>query len=266
LGIEYEAVAEVRHGDTDEVPEGIGSFGSRSTMIAGSAVEQAARALRERVLRAAAELLEASEQDLDIVRDRVVVRGSPSRAVPLSRLVGSDGSAGRMAEEARFNSDDMSFPYGVHMAAIEVDTETGGVEIERYAVAYDVGRAVNPTLVEGQIVGGAAQGIGGALLEELRYDDDGQLVSGSFIDYLLPTAAEVPPVAVLVTEDAPTPLTRLGAKGAGEGGTAAAGAAVANAVSDALGVEVTALPLTPERIRALSRAGEGHSGPVSSRR
>jgi CO/xanthine dehydrogenase Mo-binding subunit len=126
------------------------------------------------------------------------------------------------------------------------------VRIVRYAVAYDVGRAINPVLVEGQIVGGAAQGIGGALYEELAYDESGQLVSGSFMDYLIPTAGEVPAVEVLVTEDAPTPLNPLGVKGSGEAGTAAAGAALANAVSDALGVEVTRLPLTPEYVRELA--------------
>jgi CO/xanthine dehydrogenase Mo-binding subunit len=148
----------------------------------------------------------------------------------------------------------MSFPYGLHLVAVEVDVETGGVHLARYAVAYDVGRAINPQMVEGQVVGGAAQGVGGALLEELAYDESGQLVSGSFMDYLIPTAGEVPPVEVLITQDAPTPLTPLGAKGAGEGGTAAAGAAIANAVSDALGVEVTALPLSPGRVRNLVRA------------
>jgi len=129
------------------------------------------------------------------------------------------------------------------------------VNIDRYAIAYDVGRAINPQLVEGQIVGGAAQGIGGALLEEFAYDESGQLASGSFMDYLMPTAGEIPPIEVLITEDAPTPLTPLGAKGAGEGGTSAAGATVANAISDALGAEARALPLTPERVLALARSG-----------
>jgi len=126
--------------------------------------------------------------------------------------------------------------------------ETGALDIHRYAIAYDVGRAINPQLVHGQIVGGMAQGIGGALFEELAYDASGQLVSGSFMDYLLPTAGEMPEVRVLITEDAPTPLNPLGVKGAGEGGTAAAGAVIANAVSDALGAEATVLPLTPERV------------------
>jgi aerobic carbon-monoxide dehydrogenase large subunit len=129
------------------------------------------------------------------------------------------------------------------------------VGIHRYAVAYDVGHAVNPRLVHGQIVGGAAQGIGGALYEELAYDAAGQLVAGSFLDYLLPTALEAPPVDVLVTEDAPSPLSPLGIKGAGEGGTSAAGAAMANAVSDAVGAEVDRLPMTPERVRTLAAQG-----------
>jgi carbon-monoxide dehydrogenase large subunit len=222
LEIPYEAVAAVRHGDTAEVPEGVGSFGSRATMIAGSAVHDAALALRDRL--------------------RDFNRGI------------ADAAPGVTAE-ARFNSERMSFPYGMHVAAVEADVETGRVSIHRYCVAYDVGRAINPTLVEGQIVGGAAQGIGGALLEELRYDADGQLVAGTFLDYLLPTATEAPAVDVLISEDAPTPLSPLGAKGAGEGGTAAAGAAIANAVSDALGVEVTDLPLTPERVVASAAAG-----------
>jgi carbon-monoxide dehydrogenase large subunit/6-hydroxypseudooxynicotine dehydrogenase subunit gamma len=150
----------------------------------------------------------------------------------------------------------MTFPYGVHVAAVEVELATGHIEIRRYGVAYDVGRAINPLLVEGQIVGGVAQGIGGAILEHLVYDENGQLVSASLMDYLLPTAAEVPPVDVLVTEDAPTTRNPLGAKGAGEGGAAGAGAALANAVADALGVEVTQLPLAPDRVAALGGKGD----------
>lgn len=148
----------------------------------------------------------------------------------------------------------MSFPYGLHCAAVEVDTGTGAVEIERYAITYDVGRAINPKLVDGQIIGGLVQGVGGAFLEELAYDDDAQLVAGSFVDLLLPTACEAPNVHVLVTEDAPTPRNPLGAKGAGEGGTNAAGAALAGAVSDALGIEAVRLPITPEWVVQAARA------------
>ena len=186
--------------------------------------------------------------------------GSPSAGIALRDLA----QAERLEEEHRYDAgEDMSYPYGLHCVALEVDLETGGVDVHRYAIAYDVGRAINPQLIDGQIVGGLAQGLGGALLEEMAYDEGGQLVSGSFIDYLLPTASEVPHVDVLVTEDAPTPLSPVGAKGAGEGGTSAVGAAIANAVSDALGAEAFALPLKPERVLELadaSRAGAGWAG------
>ena len=259
LGVSYDDV-QVVYGDTDVDPEGMGAFGSRVTSLGGPAVMEASGALRERLLSAAAEQLEASADDLAIVGDRVAVRGSPAAGMPLAELArsmgaGSEGPGGLgLAEEHRFECEDMNFPYGLHLVAVEVDTDTGAVDVHRYAVAYDVGLAINPQLVEAQVVGGAAQGIGGALLEELSYDAQGQLVSGSFMDYLIPTASEVPDLDVLVTEDAPTPLTPLGAKGAGEGGTAATGAAIANAVSDALGIEATRLPLTPEWVAGAAQA------------
>jgi carbon-monoxide dehydrogenase large subunit len=260
LGVPYEAVF-VRHGDTDEVPDGMGSFGSRATSLGGAAVAQAAGTLRERILALAGEELEVDPADLMVTADGVQARGTPSKAIALDQLVQAAAPARALArgaepglsEEAYFRTEQMSFPYGLHCAAVEVDVETGAIEIARYAIAYDVGRAINPMLVEGQIVGGFAQGLGGALLEELAYDDAGQLVTGSFMDYLLPTAREVPPVRVLITEDAPTPRTPLGAKGAGEGGTNAAGAALAAAVSDAVGVEVRSLPITPEWVVAAGR-------------
>jgi carbon-monoxide dehydrogenase large subunit len=261
LSVGYDDVS-VHHGDTKTVPDGMGAFGSRATMLGGSAVADAAGKLRARLLALAAEQLEASPDDLEVRSGRVVVRGSESRAVTFAELAEAQrplaaltaGRAPGLDEEAYFYTPDMSFPYGMHCVAVEIDERTGAVDIERYLVTYDVGRAINPMLIEGQIVGGAAQGIGGALLEELAYDEGGQLVAASFLDYLLPTAADTPPVESIVTEDAPTPLSPLGAKGAGEGGTAAAGAAIANAVSDALGAEADALPLTPARVVALARA------------
>jgi CO/xanthine dehydrogenase Mo-binding subunit len=262
LGLPYEAVT-VSHGDTDVVPMGMGSFGSRATSLGGAAVMQAAEAVRGRILELAAEQLEANVQDLEFDGADVAVAGSPSARVPLAGLVGGPGSS--LEEESVFDVEDMSFPYGLHLAAVEVDLETGSVDIKRYAIAYDVGKGINPQLIEGQIVGGLGQGVGGALLEEFAYDESGQLVSGSFMDYLLPTASEVPAVEVLVTEDAPTPLTPLGAKGAGEGGTSAAGAAIANAVSDALGVEATALPLTPERVLELAQRRESRRWKTTKR-
>jgi CO/xanthine dehydrogenase Mo-binding subunit len=249
LGVGADRVRVV-HGDTDRVPEGLGAFGSRATMLGGSAVMRASAALRWRLLDAAAERLEAAAGHLSLGDGGVAVRGAPQAFLPFSALL--DG-AERWEEEDRFESEDMSFPYGVQVAAVEVDAETGGVRVERFAVGYEIGRAVNPMLVEGQIAGGAAQGIGGALLEEFRYAEDGQLLSGTLADYLLPTAAEVPAVESLVTEDWPTSLNPLGVRGAGEAGVAAAGAAVAAAVSDAAGREALELPLTPERVLGLLR-------------
>jgi len=262
LGVSYESIS-VHHGDTSLVPDGMGSFGSRATMLAGSAVREASIALRRRILEMVADELEASVEDVEIADDCVKVRGEPSVSFSLPELARLSrpaesldrGRVPQLSDEAYFGSEQMSFPYGLHCAAIEVDLETGGVQVHRYLIAYDVGVAVNPQLVEGQIVGGAAQGLGGALLEELAYDPGGQLVSGSFLDYLLPTAAEVPRVDVLITEDAPSPLNPLGVKGAGEGGTAAAGAVIANAVSDALGAEVLRLPLSPQAVLELAEQG-----------
>jgi len=151
----------------------------------------------------------------------------------------------------------MNYPYGLHAALVSVDRETGSVEIERYVIAYDVGRAVNPKLIEGQIVGAAAQGIGGALFEEFAYDEFAQPLATSFMDYLMPTLSEVPAVEVILTEDAPSPLNPLGVKGAGEGGITAAGAAIANAIADALQDQesVWSIPLSPAVIRGLVAAG-----------
>lgn len=258
LGISYERVT-VRHGDTDEVPDGMGAFGSRATQLGGAAVSEAATALRERVLGLAAAELESEAGELELGPEGVGPEGGEEgETVPYARL--RELAGGELSEETTFHSDAMSFPYGVHLAAVEIDVELGAIRIERYAVAYDVGRAINPRLVEGQIRGGFAQGIGGALYEDFTYDEGGQLVAGSFMDYLLPTASEVPPLRVEVTEEAPTPLTPLGAKGAGEGGTTAAGAAIAGAVSDALGVEVTALPILPEWLVRAARGEVGGDG------
>jgi carbon-monoxide dehydrogenase large subunit/6-hydroxypseudooxynicotine dehydrogenase subunit gamma len=154
----------------------------------------------------------------------------------------------------------MTYPYGVHIAVTRVDRDTGAVEIERYLAAYDVGKAVNPMLIEGQIVGGCAQGIGGTLFEEFLYDARGEPLSVTLADYLMPTAREVPPVEVIICEDAPSPLNPMGLKGAGEGGANAPGAAIAAAIDDALGEHnaVTELPITPQRLRRLIRRAAKH--------
>jgi CO/xanthine dehydrogenase Mo-binding subunit len=155
----------------------------------------------------------------------------------------------------------MTYPYGTHVAMVDVDAETGVVTILKYAIAYDVGRAINPMIVDGQLVGALAQGIGGALFEDLVYDEQGQLLTTTFMDYLIPTAMEMPETtAIRILEETPTPLNPLGVKGAGEGGSSGAGGAIANAVADALaplGVSITALPLSPARLSALIRAARG---------
>ena len=247
LGLPFERIRVV-HGDTAVIPEGMGAFGSRASMLGGAAVMMASEQMRERLLEIAAEKLEADSGDLLLDERGVSVRGAPSRSVSVRDLVGSGGV---LKVEDRYACDLLGFPYGVHVAAVEVDTATGAVRVHRYGVGYDIGRVINPLLRRGQLAGGFAQGLGGALLEEFVFDAGGQPQSASFMDYLLPTSEEVPEIEVLVTEDAPSPLNPLGVKGAGEAGAAGVGAAIANAVADALGADVSRLPLTPQRVLEL---------------
>ena len=156
-----------------------------------------------------------------------------------------------LSAEGRYSTEHMNYPYGVHIAVVQVDRETGGVEVERYLAAYDIGRAVNPMLIEGQIAGGFAQGVGGALLEEFTYDKRGEPLAVTFAEYLMPTAREITPLEMIITEDAPSPLNPLGLKGAGEAGVNGVGAAIAAAIDEAVGIPgaVTRLPVTPQRLR-----------------
>jgi carbon-monoxide dehydrogenase large subunit len=263
LGARPEDVTVV-HGDTARVAHGIGTFGSRGIVVGGNAVFEAARRLRDKIVALAAERLEASPADLVVEDSRVFARGVRDRALSFRELARAAAAPrGPATEElglsatAFFEAPKRPYPYGSHLAAVEVDAETGRVRVVRYAIAYDVGRIVNPTIVEGQIVGGLAQGLGGALLEELAYDAGGQLVTTTFMDYLLPTIMEMPArLDVRVLEEAPSPLNPLGVKGAGEGGCTGAGAALANAVADALaplGATLTRLPLSPDHVLALIR-------------
>ena len=267
LGLDPAGVSVV-NGDTALQPFGGGSWASRSTVVAGSAVHAAAGAVRDRAVEVAARMLEAAPADLVCAGGAVSVRGDPGSAVTLGEIAAAAGPASRwlhsgepagLSARRRFEVTHMTYPYGVHIAVVDVDPGTGGVQVLRYLVAYEVGRAVNPTLVEGQLRGGAAQGIGGALLEEFCYDEAGQPQSVTFMDYRIPTAAEVPPIDVLVTQDSPAPGNPLGVRGAGEGGVSAAGAAVASAVRDALGLagSVGQLPLTAARVQELASGGGG---------
>jgi carbon-monoxide dehydrogenase large subunit/6-hydroxypseudooxynicotine dehydrogenase subunit gamma len=252
LGVHPDQV-EVVHGDTDRVARGNGAFASRLTVVGGSAAFRAARHLRERVLTEAARLLEAAPDDLDLREGLVQVRGAPARAL---RLADVAQYAPSLSAEDTYQVEHMTYPGGVHACIVEVDLATGQVRIDRYAIAYDIGRAVNPMLVAGQLQGGLAQGIGGALLEELVYDPEGQPLTSTFMDYLLPTSHEVPDADLCVLETTPTPLNPLGVKGVGEGGCTGAGACIANAVEDALaplGVTIRTLPLSPAEVRRLIR-------------
>jgi len=263
LGVDYRKIR-VTHGQTDLIEFGMGAFASRVTVMTGEATRIAASAVKAKAIEVAAELLQTSAALLDVV-DGEVVRtdtasgpsvglGAIARALtPGSKL--RHGRAPGLSAEGWFHSNHMNYPYGVHIAVTRVDPDTGAVEIERYLVAYDVGKAVNPMLIEGQIVGGCAQGIGGTLLEEFLYDDRGEPLSVTFADYLMPTVREMPAVEVIISEDAPSPLNPMGLKGAGEGGANAVGAAIAAAIDDALGEPnaVTELPVTPLRVKRLMR-------------
>jgi CO/xanthine dehydrogenase Mo-binding subunit len=255
LGVDYKSI-NVIHGQTDRIDRGMGAFASRVTVMCGEATRLAATKLRDKTLNFAAQLMQTSAGQLDIIDGEVVrIGGGPSMALGEVARAVPDG----LSVEDTFESTHMVYPYGVHVAVVRVDTETGGVAIERYVMAYDIGKAVNPKLVEGQIAGGLAQGIGGALLEEFLYDENGEPLSVTFADYLMPTAREVPPSTILITEDAPSPLNPLGLKGAGEGGTNPVGAVIAAAVDDALGRPgaIAELPITPQRLRIAAQRNRG---------
>jgi carbon-monoxide dehydrogenase large subunit/6-hydroxypseudooxynicotine dehydrogenase subunit gamma len=252
---------EVIYGDTNLIPDGVGSWSSRSTVIGGSAVRAAGLATVEKARRLASEFLEVAEQDLVVEEGRVYVQGSPDRGMTYGELASANDTltAARLDEDpglgAReiFIDKHMNYPYGVNLVQIEIDQETGGIQVRRAFCSAECGKAINPMLVAGQAAGGVAQGLGGALLEEFVYDEDGTPRATSFMDYLLPTALEVPPIQTLLLEDAPTPTNPLGAKGMGETGIIGIGAAIGNAIDDALQRPDTvhALPVTPERMLAL---------------
>jgi aerobic carbon-monoxide dehydrogenase large subunit len=271
LGVDYRRVRVVA-GQTDRIQYGIGAHASRASVMTGSATHIAASKVRAKALDMAAALLQAAPNALDIV-DGVVVRrdrplGPSVNLGEIARHLAPDSpTLGErepgLTAEGWFRTDHMTYPYGVQLAVVRVDAETGQAAVERFLLAYDIGRSINPMLVEGQLVGGFAQGIGGALYEEFCYDERGEPLSVTFADYLLPTAAEIPAVEVLVTEDAPSPLNPLGIKSVGEGGINGVGAAIAAAIDEAIGIPlaVTRLPATPRRIKAILRGATRCSAP-----
>jgi aerobic carbon-monoxide dehydrogenase large subunit len=261
LALDAEDVTVV-HGDSARVPFGIGGFASRGAAVALPAALEAARKVRDKIFRVAASLLEAHASDLVLDAGTVHVKGMPERAVTLRQLAraavpGPPGMEPGLYAAHFFEAPKMTYPYGTHVAAVEVDPATGRVTLRKYVVTYDVGRAINPMIVHGQIAGGLAQGLGGAIFEELVYDEQGQPLATTFMDYLVPTAMDMPEETIVkVLEETPTPLNPLGVKGVGEGGSSGAGAAIANAVADALaplGVAITELPLSPDRLARLVR-------------
>ncbi len=256
LGVTLDRVT-VSQSDTEVSPAGSGTFASRSAVAQSGAAAGAAGRLRQRIVEIAAGLLEASPADLEIRDGRVRVRGVPGRHVELSEVAraaqpppaeGRRGDAGSALQATEvFDLPGPTFSGAVHVAAVEVDPETGRVTVRSYTVVEDCGPVINPVIVEGQIHGAVAQGIGEALTERLVYDAEGQLLTGTLMEYALPVAAAVPSVTVGHLET-PSPLTPGGYKGMGEGGTIGAPAAIANAVADALaplGVPITALPILP---------------------
>jgi carbon-monoxide dehydrogenase large subunit len=267
LGVAFEDV-EVLHGDTQVSHKGLDTYGSRSLAVGAIAMVKAADKVIEKARKVAAHLLEAAEGDVEFHAGTFSVKGSPDarttiQDVALAVFAAHDypeGMEPSLDSDATFDPENFSFPHGTHLCAAEVDTETGAVRLRSYVAVDDVGNVVNPLIVEGQVHGGLAQGIAQALYEEAVYDEDGNLVTGSLVDYLVPSASDLP---AFTTERTTTPATTnpLGVKGVGEAGTIASTPAVVNAIVDAvrhLGVRDITMPCTPERVwRAVHEGGTG---------
>ena len=265
LGLTPDRV-EVRQGDTDATPYGWGTFASRSMVVGGGATRRASDLLADRLKTLAAHMLEADPEDLELRDGEAVVRGAPGKSVAFEEIARlayletqrlPEGVEPGLECTASFDPPG-TFSNACHGAIVELDPETMDVRIERYLVVEDCGVMVNPAIVEGQVRGGVAQGIAAALYEELAYGEDGQLQNASLMDYLVPTAWEIPPIEILHLET-PSEFSETGAKGMGEGGTMGAPACIATAVSDALahlGVEVDRIPITPDRLHEALRERE----------
>ena len=259
LGVSPESVR-IAHGDTEVVQDGIGALASRSVAIGGSALQQATQALVERARPLAARLLNAGAPSVVVGEDGFAVAGSPDRAVTWDRIAASAGE--ELRADVTYTADGEAWGCGCCLAQVQVDLETGQITLERLYYVDDAGTVINPRLVDGQIVGGVAQGIGEALLERIVYDADGQLLTGSLMDYALPRADDMPPMG-LDRMCTPSLFNTLGAKGVGEAGSIGAPPAIANAVLDALspfGVEEIDMPMTPERVWKAIREAEERGG------
>ena len=275
LGISPENI-EVIHGDTNQGPWGWGTYGSRSLAVGGEAIARAAERVQDKAKRICAAMLEAAPEDIELAEGQFRVKGQPDKAMSMADVAGAayippqelptDIEPG-LEETAFYDPENFVFPFGAHACVVDVDAETGKVEIVRWVAVDDCGPAINPMLIDGQVHGGIVHGVGQALYEQVVYDSEGQLVTGSFVDYALPTAAELPSFETDRTET-PSPVNSLGVKGIGEAGTIAASPAVLNAVVDALrplGVDYIDMPLTPMRVwQAIDAAGGNGAGPAAS--
>jgi carbon-monoxide dehydrogenase large subunit len=266
LGIDP-AQVEVVHGDTGSGPFGMGTYGSRTLAVGGEAMARAADKVAEKARKLAAHLLEAAHEDIEIADGKYQVRGSPDKGMALADIAGAayvpegipeDMEPG-LEETAFYDPDNFVWPFGAHAAVVDVDPDTGKVDIVRYVAVDDCGKAINPMLIEGQVHGGVVHGIGQAMFEQIVYDEQGQLITGTFVDYALPTAAEVPSFETDRTET-PSPVNSLGVKGVGEAGTIACTPTLVNAVVDALrplGVTYIDMPLTPMRVWNAIQSAQG---------
>ncbi len=267
LGVSVEDV-EVIYGDTDQTPMGWGTYGSRTTPVASGAIMGAVEQLKDKGAKIAAHLLEAAEEDIEFTDGVFSVKGSREEGKTIQDIALAANTAWDMPDgvdpgfeaSSFFNPANFVYPFGTHIAQVEVDPETGEVDLQRYAAVDDCGPIINPMIVEGQIHGGIVQGVAQALWEGAHYDDNGNLVTGSMMDYAIPKA-EFLPNFILGKTETPTPVNPLGVKGVGETGTIASTPTVYNAVMDALaplGVAQVDMPLTPERVwRAISSAQKG---------
>jgi carbon-monoxide dehydrogenase large subunit len=257
LGVSVNDV-KVVHGDTDVTPMGWGTYGSRTTAVSGAALAVATRKIKEKARLLTSHLLEAAVEDIDYANGKFFVRGFPDRHKTIQDIALMANVAWNMPQgmeaglEATtfYDPPNFVFPFGAHLAVVEVDPETGHVELKRYVAVDDCGPQINPMIVEGQVHGGVVQGIGQALWEHAVYDDSGQLLTGSLADYAIPRADVLPDIEVLSTVT-PSPHHPLGVKGIGEAGTIASTCTVYNAVIDALEpfkVQSIQMPLTPERV------------------
>ncbi len=257
LGVAWEDV-QIIHGDTQSSPKGLDTYGSRSLAVGGMAIVKAAEKVVAKAKTIAAHLLEANTDDLEFDAGTFSVKGSPGSAVSMGEVAFAtfmahnlpDGVEPSLDSDAVYDPENFSFPHGTHLCAVDVDTETGQVTIRKYVCVDDVGVPINPLIVEGQVHGGLAQGIAQALFEEAVYDDAGNLTTGTFVDYTLPSASDLPSFTTDRTET-PSTSNPLGVKGVGEAGTIASTPAVINAVVDALrpfGVNDIRMPATPERV------------------